>query len=81
MDNTKLRAKWQKSISEVDEDFLILIDEIYESYRNHKPSDFFDNLPDDIQNLLLISKKQSDDHQTSPHSEVVKEIRAKYNVK
>ncbi len=29
MDNTKLRAKWQKSISEVDEDFLILIDEIY----------------------------------------------------
>lgn len=81
MDTTKLRAKWQKSISKVDEEFLVLVDQLYDSYENNKSDDFFDSLPSKVRELLVLSTKQSEDQQIISHEQVVKELRGKYNAK
>lgn len=53
----ELRKKWEKSISEVDDKFLLMIDALYETYSKNSKDDFFDELPTEVQDLLFLSRK------------------------
>ena len=79
----ELRMKWLKSITEVDDRFLRMIDALYLSYSGKKEDnkvDFFVELPIEIQELLLESSAQAKAGKTKPHSEVMAKYRKKYNV-
>ena len=78
MEAIELRNKWKKSITKVDENFLRMIDALYRVYQNKQELDFFDNLPTEIQYLLLESKKQAEKGAVKSHEEVIKLFRNKY---
>ena len=79
MEVLALRKKWKESIKNVDEHFLRMIDALYNSYTNKKEVDFFDELPVEIQDLLLKSRKQAKQGKVKPHKEVMVKYRKKYN--
>lgn len=79
MEVLELRKKWEKSIGNVDERFLRMIDALYNSYSNEKDVDFFDELPTEIQDLLLESRKQAREGKVKSHKEVMIKYRDKYN--
>lgn len=79
MEVLELRKKWKQSIGNVDERFLRMIDALYNSYNNKKEFDFFDELPTEIQDLLLESRKQARQGKVKPHKEVMAKYREKYN--
>ncbi len=75
----ELREKWRKSIEEVDETFLKMIDTMYANYVSEPPADYF---TDEIKALL---DKRLDHHKANPESgisfkELKKEFKAKYGV-
>ncbi|WP_127845957.1 hypothetical protein [Psychroflexus aestuariivivens] len=76
----ELRDKWEKSISEVDDEFLLMIDALYERYNKEVKDDFFDELPKNVQDLLILSRKQAKEGKLASHQQVMEKYRNKYNV-
>lgn len=79
MEAMELRKKWIQSITKVDERFLRMIDDLYKSYSENK-MDFFDELPKEIQELLLKSRDEVKQGKVKPHEEVMAEFREKFNL-
>ena len=64
---------------ENDADFLRLVDVLYKSYMQHK-NNSLDELPETVKKLLLQSIENSKQGNVRPHSEVMEELRKKYNI-
>ena len=79
MGTVELRNKWKEAIGKVDDRFLRMVDALHETYTNDQV-DFFDALPEEIQNLLLESKKDIKNEHYFPHEKVMEEARKKYNI-
>jgi hypothetical protein len=56
METMELRNKWKEAICKVDDRFLRMIDAVHETYTEEEV-DFFDELPKEIQDLLIESRK------------------------
>jgi len=80
MEIVELRNKWQKSIKEVDDKFLLMIDALYQSYSKNLDTDFFDELPHDIKELLKLSQHQAKQGKKTLNKEVIQKYRQKYDV-
>ncbi|QMU65465.1 MAG: hypothetical protein GKR88_15010 [Flavobacteriaceae bacterium] len=80
MSTAELRNKWQKSIHLVDDKFIRMIDTLYETYTKEDEVDFFDELPKQVQELLMISREQVKQGKVTPHKDVMAKYREKYNV-
>ena len=74
MKTIDLRKKWIQSIRNVDDRFLKMIDDLYKSYAKDE-TDFFDELPKEIQDLLLESVQQSKSGEVFTHESVVAEFK------
>jgi len=79
MKTIDLREKWVQSINKVDDRFLQMIDALYTSYIS-KETDFFDELPKEIQELLLESVEQTKQADTFSHEGIMAEFKKKYNI-
>ncbi len=79
MKTLDLRKKWIQSIGMVDDQFLRMIDTLYTSYIN-KETDFFDELPKEIQELLLESLEQEKQGDTFSNEEVMTEFKKRFNL-
>ncbi len=79
MGTIELRKKWKKSITTVDDRFLRMIDALYNSYLKNPKLDFFDELPKEIQETLLISRKEAKNGFVTPHTEIMSLFREKYS--
>ena len=77
-----LRTKWIQSIAKVDDRFLRMVDALYASYTKNEEDevDFFVELPLEIQELLIESRKQANNGRVKPHKEVMAKYRKKYNI-
>ena len=80
MSTAELRNKWEKSILLVDDKFLQMIDALYETYIKEEEADFFDELPKEIQELLMESREDIKNGKFSTHEEVMAEVRKRYNI-
>lgn len=76
----ELREKWKRSITKVDDKFLLMVDALYETYSKEKQNDFFDELPEEVIELLDLSKKQAEEGKLSSNQEIIKKYRSKYDV-
>ena len=79
MEVFELRKKWKLSIGDVDERFLRMIDALYNTYTKDGEVDFFDELPKEVQQILLESREQAKQGKVRSHEEVMAEFRKKYN--
>ncbi len=79
MESEKLRKKWSKAITEVDDRFLQLVDALYDSYSKSK-DDFFDALPSEIKELLLESREDIKNGDFYTHENIMSEFKEKYNI-
>ncbi|MBL4887628.1 MAG: hypothetical protein JKZ03_04090 [Flavobacteriaceae bacterium] len=81
MGTIELRKKWIKSMTTVDERFLRMVDALYKSYtQEQEATDFFDELPKEIQELLMESLEQVKRGEVIPHNKVMADFRKKYNI-
>jgi len=78
MGSVELRNKWKETITKVDDRFLRMVDALYENYSKDEV-DFFDELPKEIQDLLIESKKDIKKGNFYTHEEVMREAKEKYN--
>lgn len=76
----ELREKWKKSISKVDDEFLLMVEALYETYSKDLEDDFFDELPKEVQDLLVLSRKQAKQGKLTSHQETSEKYRKKYDV-
>lgn len=76
----ELREKWKKSISKVDDKFLLMVDRLYETYSKNSEDDFFDELPKEVQDLLELSRKEADQGKLTSHQTIREKYRKKYDV-
>lgn len=76
----ELRNKLVEIINSSDERFLRMVNALHKSYHDNQDTDFFTELPVEIQELLMESRKQARDVKTRPHSEVMADFRNKYNI-
>ncbi|AUC22987.1 MULTISPECIES: hypothetical protein [Polaribacter] len=79
MGTIELRNKWKKEIVNVDERFLRLIDALHTSYMKEE-TDFFDEIPSDIQELLQKSREDIKKGKTYTHESILNEAKTKYNI-
>jgi len=79
MDTLELRKKVLKSLAVVDEKFLKMVDALHDSYTQNQNLDFFEELPIEIQEILLLSRNQAETGKTKLHKDVMKSFRKKYN--
>ena len=79
MESEKLRKKWSKAITEVDDHFLQLVDALYDSYSKSE-DDFFDALPSEIKELLLESREDIKNGDFYTHENIMSELKEKYNI-
>lgn len=80
MEIVELRNKWRKSISEVDDKFLLMVDALYETYSKDLEDDFFDELPKEVKDLLELSRKQAERGKLTSHQAIREKYREKYDV-
>lgn len=79
METVELRNKIIQLIKTSDVRFLRMIDKLYISYQKNDTTDFFDELPTEIQELLMESRQQASEGMTRSHENVIAEFREKYN--
>ncbi|WP_346882364.1 hypothetical protein [uncultured Algibacter sp.] len=79
MGAVELRDKWIQSIGKVDDRFLRMIDALYESYVKDE-TDFFDELPKEIQELIDEGLEEVKLGKVRTHSEVIADYKEKYNI-
>lgn len=78
MATVDLKNKLIKIINTADDTFLQLVNSLHNSYHNEKENDFFQELPSEIQELLLESRNQINKGKHREHIDVVAEYREKY---
>jgi len=75
----ELRNRLVDIIKSSDERFLRLVNELHKSYQKKHDVDFFTELPQEIQELLMESRVQARQKKTRTHEEVMDDFRKKYN--
>ena len=80
MKTRELKARLIKKIEAADDKVLLVVDQVLDNLE-HKPEDFFDNLPEEIQELLLKSINQIEDGQTYSQQQVREMTRERYGFK
>jgi predicted transcriptional regulator len=78
METIKLREKWQKSISKVDDRFIRMIDALYKSYTSEE--DIYDDLPEEAKHLIDQGLKDIEEGRIHSHENVLAEFKEKYNI-
>ena len=78
MTKVDLKNKLIKIINSSDDTFLKLVNALHNSYQSNNKSDFFDELPSEIQDLLLESRNQVKKNKLHLHSDIIAEYREKY---
>lgn len=77
----ELKNKVVDIINSSDERFLRMVNALHKSYyQEQTTTDFFEELPLEIQELLMESSVQADRGEVTPHAEVMAEVRKKYNL-
>ena len=61
-----------------DEYFLNMVNTLHQKYQEKQTSDFFTELPLEIQEILLESRAQARKGKTRLHKEVMADFKAKY---
>ncbi|MDA9303771.1 hypothetical protein N9Q03_01380 [Flavobacteriaceae bacterium] len=79
MGTVELRNKWKEAIGKVDDRFLRMVDALYETYSKDQV-DFFEELPKEIQELLIESRENIKNGDFFTHEEVMSEVRKKFNI-
>ncbi len=79
MGTVELRNKWKEAIGKVDGRFLRMVDALYETYSKDQV-DFFEELPKEIQELLIESRENIKNGDFFTHEEVMSEVRKKFNI-
>ena len=79
MGTVELRNKWKEAIGKVDDRFLCMVDALYETYSKDQV-DFFEELPKEIQELLIESRESIKNGDFFTHEEVMSEARKKFNI-
>lgn len=79
MGTVELRNKWKEAIGKVDDRFLRMVDALYETYSKYQV-DFFEELPKEIQELLIESRENIKNGDFFTHEEVMSEVRKKFNI-
>ena len=79
MEAIKLREKWQKSISKVDDRFIRMIDALYKSYASEE-EDVYDDLPKEAKYLIDQGLKDIEEGRIHSHENVIAEFKEKYNI-
>jgi len=80
MKTLELRKKWIDSIAKVDERFLRMIDALYDNYSKNEQVDFFEELPNEIQEILLESRESIKRGEFFTHEDVIAESKSRYNI-
>ena len=78
MEAFELREKWKKSITKVDDHFLRIIDELYQSYSQNEEEVF--NLPDIAKKLIDQGLEDIKEGRLHSHDEVMSSLKKKYNL-
>ncbi len=79
METEELRKKWMRVITQVDDRFLQLVDTLYKNFSKDN-DDFFDNLPEDIKELLMESREDLKNGNFYKHENVISEFKEKYKI-
>ena len=79
MSTVELRKEVINSLANVDERFLRMVRSLLNSYREKEVASFED-LPTEIQELIMQSREQARQGKVRPHAEVMADFRKKYNV-
>jgi hypothetical protein len=79
MGTVELRNKWKEAIGKGDDRFLRMVDALYETYSKDQV-DFFEELPKEIQELLIESRENIKNGDFFTHEEVMSEVRKKFNI-
>ncbi len=58
----------------------ILLEKIGKILKQEKEADWWNEIPESVQESIEIAIEQADQGETTPHSEVMKETRAKYGL-
>ena len=80
MEVVELKNKLVDIINSSDERFLRMVNALHKSYHQEQESDFFDELPIEIQEILMESRAQARRGEVRPHKEVMSDFRKKYGV-
>lgn len=75
-----LKHKVLEIINSSDERFLRMVNALHKSYSTNKDDNFFNELPIEIQELLMDSRTQAKKGNTRTHSQVMADFREKYNM-
>jgi len=78
MEAIKLREKWQKSISKVDDRFIRMIDALYKSYTSE--DDIYNGLPEEAKYLIDQGLKDIKEGRIHSHENVIAEFKEKYKL-
>lgn len=80
MESIELKNKLVDIINSSDERFLRMVNALHNSYHLEQESDFFDELPTEIQELLMESRAQARRGEVRPHKEVMADFRKQYGI-
>ena len=79
MSTIKLRKEVINSLATADEHFLRIVYELYKKYKSNEKATF-DELPLEIQDLILQSRESVKKGHVFSHKNVMEESKRKYNV-
>jgi len=79
MGTLELREKWKKSITKVDESFLRMVDDLYESYTQNELKGY-DDLPETAKELINQGIEDINEERMHSHEDVMAEFKKKYNL-
>ncbi|MDQ5929744.1 MAG: hypothetical protein QG594_1525 [Bacteroidota bacterium] len=80
MGTIELKKAITQYMSTADVEVLKIVKAVFESYQHTDNADFFDELPNEIQDLLVMSQEQARVGNRIKHTEVVTRYREKYSV-
>ncbi|AXG71980.1 hypothetical protein KORDIASMS9_04238 [Kordia sp. SMS9] len=76
----ELRNKIIEIINSSDERFLRMVSALHKTYSEQETTDFYDELPKEIQEILMESRDQARQGKTRSHKEVMDDFRKKYDI-
>ena len=80
MGTVELKKMITQYMSTADDKLLKIVKAVFESYQKNKEIDFFDELPLEIQDLLIESRKDIKKGNYFSNADVVAEAKEKYNI-
>ncbi|PQJ80274.1 hypothetical protein [Polaribacter porphyrae] len=81
MGTVELKNKLVDIINSSDDKFLRMVNALHISYSSEeKSSDFYDELPAEIQDLLMESRLQARQGKVRPHKKVMADFRKQYGI-